>query len=99
VGLPVAALREIAYGQSVLSQVVGRWEGRLQAEAAVPGARSAAALVLVAALAVTGAEALVRRGSPPRGWVGRAAMVIFALIVVAESAHSNRPLLPFWYLF
>jgi hypothetical protein len=110
VGLASGALGEVLFGQSALSQVLGRWEGRTQVEFALPQARAAALAVLAAALAATAAEAALRRAAPPAGrplgvspsaqvWGRRAAMALFVALIVYETMHSNRPLFPLWYMF
>jgi hypothetical protein len=110
VGLVTAFLSEVFYGQSVLSQLLGRFEGAQQVEFAVPQARTAASLVLALAAIVTTLEVFLFRKSPPamrwlgisktmQLWSGRAAMAAFALIILYETMHSNRPVVPFFYLF
>lgn len=79
-------------------------------ETAVPQAHSAAMAVLVGALVLTAAESFLARRPPPavrwlgipaffQVWGGRGAMLMFTLLCVYETVHSNRPLFPFWYIF
>ena len=109
VGVFSSVASEILLGQSVLSQLLGRWEGYRQVEAVVAQSRTLALAVIALSLGITAAESLLSSLAPPVGkyfgftpkqqiWVGRIAMAAFLGIVVYETMHSNRPLFPFWYL-
>lgn len=109
VGMASAVASEVLLGQSVLSQLLGRWEGTVQVEFIVPEARSAALAVLALSVAVTAIETIIAGQAPPsfralglsRGvqlWGGRLAMGAFLAILVYETMHSNRPVFPFWYI-
>lgn len=107
-GVLSALASETVLHQSVLSQLLGRWEGVRQVEAAIPQARSAAGFVFGLMTVFTLAETVFSARPPPRPgfilppkkqlWIGRAAMAAFAALVLYESIHSNRPLFPFGYL-
>jgi len=109
IGVFSAIASEILFGQSVLSQLLGRWEGSHQVEAIISQSRTLALGAIALSLGITATETLISAAAPPAGkyfgfspkqqiWVGRIAMAAFAGIVVYETMHSNRPLFPFWYL-
>ena len=109
IGVVSAVASEVLLGQSVLSQLLGRWEGPAQVEFIVPQARTAAMVVIALSVALTALETIVAGQAPPtakvlgfsRGaqlWGGRLAMGVFLGIMVYETMHSNRPVFPFWYL-
>ena len=111
VGTISTIVSEVVSGQSVLSQLLGRYEGPLQVEGVVQQSRTAAALVVALSLALTAAEGLLTNRQPPsvgyrfvglspaaQLWGGRLAMGLFTVIVLYETVHSNRPTFPFWYL-
>jgi len=100
---------EILFGQSVLSQLLGRWEGSHQVEAIITQSRTLALGVIALSLGITATETLFSAAAPPAGkyfgfspkqqiWVGRVAQAAFSGILIFETMHSNRPLFPFWYL-
>lgn len=109
IGLVATPLSEIMYRQSILSQLLGRWEGVRHVEYAIPTARILAEGVLLASLAFTAVEALVPpSGLPPRWpftrlspflqlWIGRIAAMTFAALLLFEVQQSNRPAF-FWFL-
>jgi hypothetical protein len=110
IGLASAATTELLLRQSVMSQLLGRWEGWTLVESAVPSARSAAAAVLAISLVAAATEALLAQTPPPtfplaglspraQLWAGRAAMLTFTALVVWEVAHSNRPAMPTFFLW
>jgi hypothetical protein len=108
VGLVSAGLSEIWYGQSVMSQLLGRWEGVAQVEVAIPQTRTAAAVVLALLFSITILEAVVSGLPPPSNrfggvsqtlqlWIGRIMAVAFVGLILFEVQHSNRPAL-FWFI-
>lgn len=110
VGLVAAPFSEIVYRQSILSQLLGRWEGVRHVEYAIPSARMLAEAVVIASLTFTVVEALVGQGLPPSSkwpftrlspflqlWVGRVAAIGFAALLLFEVQQSNRPAF-FWFL-
>jgi hypothetical protein len=109
IGVFSAIASEVLLGQSVLSQLLGRWEGPRQVEAVISQSRTLALAVIALSLGLTATETLFSAMAPPVGkylgwtpkaqvWLGRFAMAAFLGIVVYETMHSNRPLFPFWYL-
>ncbi|KAL4529268.1 hypothetical protein Ndes2526A_g04067 [Nannochloris sp. 'desiccata'] len=79
---------EILFGQSVLSQLLGRWEGFHQVEAIISQSRTLALGVIALSLGITATETLFSAAAPPAGkyfgfspkqqiWVGRIAMAAF----------------------
>ncbi|PRW51112.1 calcium-binding hemolysin isoform B [Chlorella sorokiniana] len=102
-GLGSAAVSELLTQQSVMSQLLGRFEGPRQIELAIPLAQSAALGVIVAVVLLTAVERWASctgtlpswrpLGLPPAAqvWLGRGAMALFALLLAYETMHSNRP--------
>ncbi|KAL4854275.1 Serine/threonine-protein kinase AFC3 [Chlorella vulgaris] len=105
VGLASAVFTELLTRQSVLSQLLGRWEGPRQVEFALPTCQALAAAVLIGAAVLSVTERLSGSGISPRWnplrlpplvqlWTGRAAMLLFAFLLAYEtrsqsSAQSN----------
>jgi|688.fasta_scaffold1886067_1 hypothetical protein len=109
VGVVAAIGSEILVGQSVLSQLLGRYEGLRQVEGVVSQSRTLALAVITLSIAVTATETLFSAAAPLAGkyfgfspqqqiWIGWAAMSAFLGLLLYETMHSNRSLFPFWYL-
>ncbi|KAL4420901.1 hypothetical protein ABPG77_001242 [Micractinium sp. CCAP 211/92] len=101
-GLGAALFSEVLTQQSVASQMLGRFEGLNQIEVARSSSQAAALTVLAAAVVLTIAERLSGTGAVPHWrplglapttqvWLGRGAMILFALLLAYETMHSNRP--------
>ncbi|EFN56858.1 expressed protein [Chlorella variabilis] len=93
-GLASAFFSELLTGQSVISQLLGRFEGPRQIEFALPNSQALAA----AGGVPSGVGCAFGSGSMTwrvvwdwEVWLGRAAMGLFALLLAYESVHSNRP--------
>jgi hypothetical protein len=103
IGVFAAVGSEILLGQSVLSQLLGRWEGFRQVEPVISQSRTLALACFALCLGITATETLFSGAAPPAGkyfgfgpkqqiWAGRMAMFAFLGLVVYEIMHSNRPM-------
>jgi hypothetical protein len=100
VGLVATVISEMITHQSVLSQLMGSYEGSGDGglvEGAVPEAKTAAMVVMAVSGVWTVVEKVVlgrEKGSNGGRdvWVGRLCMGVFMLVVLYETWYSNRPL-------
>jgi hypothetical protein len=100
IGLVATVISEKITHQSVLSQLIGSYEGSGGGglvEGVVPEAKTAAVVVMAVSGVWTVVEKVVlgrERGSNGGRdvWVGRVCMGVFMLVVLYETWYSNRPL-------